>query len=36
AEFDALDAGGAVPISLGATILRAEVAAVVAISRVIK
>lgn len=36
AEFAALDAGGACGISLGATILRAEVAAVVAISRVLQ
>lgn len=33
-EFTALDAAGAQPIGLGATILRAEVAAIVAISRV--
>ena len=36
AEFAALDASGAVPVSLGKTILRAEVAAVVAIEKVRK
>jgi len=36
AEFSALDAGGARGISLGKTILRAELAGVVAISRVAK
>ena len=35
-EFSALDAAGARGISLGKTILRAEVAAVVAIARVVK
>ena len=35
-EFAALDAAGAVGISLGKTILRAEVAAVVAIEKVTK
>ena len=35
-EFSALDAGGARGISLGKTILRAELAGVVAISRVAK
>ena len=34
AEFAALDAAGATPISLGQTILRAELAAAIAISRV--
>jgi 16S rRNA (uracil1498-N3)-methyltransferase len=36
AEFGALDSAGACGISLGKTILRAEVAAVVAIAKVIK
>ena len=36
AEFAALDAAGAVPISLGKTILRAEVAAAIAIYRIRK
>ena len=35
-EFAALDGAGATPISLGKTILRAELAAAIAISRVIK
>ena len=35
-EFSALDAAGACGISLGKTILRAEVAAIVAISKVLK
>jgi 16S rRNA (uracil1498-N3)-methyltransferase len=35
-EFAALDANGAMPMALGKTILRAEVAAVVAISKLIK
>lgn len=34
AEFTALDAAGAIGISLGATILRAELAAAIAVSRV--
>jgi 16S rRNA (uracil1498-N3)-methyltransferase len=36
AEFAALDANGAIPMGLGRTILRAEVAGVVAISKLIK
>ncbi len=36
AEFAALDAAGAVPVSLGKTILRAEVAAVIAIEKIRK
>lgn len=36
AEFNALDAAGAIGISLGKTILRAEVAAVVALGKLIK
>lgn len=35
-EFVALDAAGAIPVSLGKTILRAEVAAVVAIEKMLK
>lgn len=35
-EFAALDAAGAVPVSLGKTVLRAEVAAVIAIEKIIK
>ncbi len=35
-EFAALDADGAIPVSLGKTILRAEVAAVVAIDKIKK
>lgn len=35
-EFAALDAAGAIPVSLGKTILRAEVAAVIAIEKIIK
>lgn len=36
AEFNALDAAGATPISLGKTILRAELAAAIAIGKVLK
>ncbi|MBP5485260.1 MAG: 16S rRNA (uracil(1498)-N(3))-methyltransferase [Alphaproteobacteria bacterium] len=36
AEFDALDKLGAIPVSLGKTILRAEVAAVIAIEKILK
>lgn len=36
AEFDAMDAAGATPISLGKTILRAELAAAIAITRLLK
>lgn len=36
AEFTALDNAGAIPVSLGSTILRAEVAAVVAIEKIKK
>ncbi|MDR0741307.1 MAG: 16S rRNA (uracil(1498)-N(3))-methyltransferase [Rickettsiales bacterium] len=36
AEFDALDAAGAIGMSLGKTILRAEVAAVAALARTLK
>lgn len=36
AEFAALDSAGAVPVSLGKTILRAEVAAVIAIEKIRK
>ncbi|MBO4583221.1 MAG: 16S rRNA (uracil(1498)-N(3))-methyltransferase [Alphaproteobacteria bacterium] len=36
AEFAALDAAGAVPVSLGKTILRAEVAAVIALEKIRK
>ncbi len=36
AEFAALDTAGAVPVSLGKTILRAEVAAVIAIEKIRK
>ncbi len=36
AEFEALDASGAIPVSLGLTILRAELAAVIAIEKIIK
>ena len=35
-EFSALDAAGAIPISLGRTILRAEVAAIIAIEKIKK
>lgn len=35
-EFTALDAAGAIPVSLGKTVLRAEVAAVVAIAKIRK
>jgi 16S rRNA (uracil1498-N3)-methyltransferase len=35
-EFNALDAAGAIPVSLGNTILRAEVAAIIAIEKIKK
>lgn len=35
-EFAALDAAGAIPVSLGRTVLRAEVAAVIAIEKITK